>query len=112
MTDQLTDDARVAQIRRELNPNADRDDAFREYDAAELAKDEAEANELGIPVHYLQAARKHGMDPHEYALFAGGASNASQASAFEAEAAKRREAREEAQHQRLVELAKRKLAGE
>lgn len=109
----------VERIKRDANPNADRDDAFAAVDAEQRAEDQMLAKSLGIEPEMVAGAREHGMDPQEYAAFyekrgplvTGGATEA-EILAIEADRQAREESRRAAEHERLVERARKRLAGE
>ncbi|MDX6583002.1 MAG: hypothetical protein QOI10_2186 [Solirubrobacterales bacterium] len=118
----LTDDELAAQIQRGQDPNADLNEAFAEHDADQIAADARAAKALGVTFDQLRAARRFGMEPEEYAAYdtsetingrrVAGPSNLDTVVAAEQAAQAAREAREQAQHERLVELAKKRLRGE
>ena len=98
---QMTDTELVAQIRRELNPRADVDEASAPYAAAAMAKDTAEAKRHGCTVEELRAARRFEMAIEEYVAYSG-VTTVADAARVETEGEARREARAEAQRQRRV----------
>lgn len=92
-------------------PEPNGTDPFAEHEAAQLAELEAEADALGITPEQLRGARQHGMDPAEYAAWGQrGGVTITDVESLEAEAAADREARRQAEHERLVARAKERLS--